>query len=85
MTVREMKKRLIGRKIVGFEANAFRDGRSPKTTHSVMGAGEDNIVGGDWTYDPVLILDDGSRVRFITHETETGDYGIDPVIHGGPP
>lgn len=27
MTVREMKKRLIGRRIVGFEAGAFRDGR----------------------------------------------------------
>ena len=32
MTVREMKKRLLGRRIVGFEANAFRDGElSPAT------------------------------------------------------
>jgi hypothetical protein len=31
-------------------------------------------------YDPELILDNGTHVRFVVHETDVGEYGIDPVI-----
>jgi hypothetical protein len=29
-----------------------------------------------WCTDPVLILDNGRRVYFVTQETVTGDYGV---------
>lgn len=31
---------------------------------------------GGTAYDPVLVLDDGSRVSFDAQPTEDGDYGI---------
>lgn len=81
MTVKEMRKRLVGRTIVGFKANAFRDGEIPADKiqyDGVWEAGRPN--GGNITYNPVLILDDGTEVRFETHETQLGCYGIDPRI-----
>ena len=29
----------------------------------------------EWYYDPVLTLDNGKRIWFITQETEIGEYG----------
>lgn len=52
---------LIGKTIVGFEANAIR------------GNGAD----GGSTHDPVIYLDDGSFLRFQTQETiDGGGYGV---------
>jgi len=53
-------KTLIGRKIVGVELNPFSDGRTPRSI----------------AHSPVLVLDDGRRLYFITTETEIGEYGI---------
>lgn len=50
---------LIGRKIVGFDANPFDDGRGSKA------------------HDPHIWLDDGSRLRFVVEELDSGgDYGV---------
>lgn len=81
-----MKKRLIGRRIVGFEAGAFRDGELSPKQHQRHGRHERGPYepppsGGRITYNPVLILDDGTRVSFDTHETEIGEYGIDLAFY----
>ena len=52
---------LVGRKIVKVKMNGFKTGR----------------FDGDTSTDPLIVLDDGSRLMFITAETETGDYGVD--------
>ncbi|HEV3059609.1 MAG TPA: hypothetical protein VGY48_15270 [Vicinamibacterales bacterium] len=81
MTVKEMKKRLVGRRIVAIEARAFRDGDIPASKIKYDGLWEaTRPTGGAITYDPVFILDDGTRLSFRVHETEIGEYGIDPVI-----
>ncbi len=79
MTVREMRARLVGRRIVGFEARAFRDGRRTQAPRD-RSDWEPPPNGGGFTYDPVLILDDGTRLAFNVHETEGSEYGIDPII-----
>lgn len=86
MTVREMKKRLIGRRIVGFEAGAFRDGDllTGQQKYDTGLWGQNRPNGGRITYNPVFILDDGTRVSFNVHETQVGEYGVDPKFHGGP-
>jgi len=76
MTVKEMKKRLVGRRIIAFEANAFREG----TDAGSFLEDRPSKGSGRVTYDPVFILDDGTRLSFRVHETEIGEYGIDPVI-----
>jgi hypothetical protein len=38
---------------------------------------------GGITYQPVLVLDNGAKLHFVVHETDGGDYGIDPQIEGG--
>lgn len=58
--------RLKGRKIVRAEVDMF----------DPMRAGEPRARAHDWC----LVLDDGTRVRFLTEETETGDYGVDLVL-----
>ena len=85
-SVKEMRKRLVGRTIVGFEARAFRDGRRKDLGKWVdRGPFAEAPPGGAITYDPVLILDDGTRVSFRVHETEIGEYGIDPCIEKSKP
>lgn len=54
---------LEGRRIVGFEANRFPDGR------------------GGTAHRPVIVLDNGARLTFVTEETEIGDYGVACVYH----
>jgi hypothetical protein len=56
-------RQLIGRTIVGFEPNPF-DGRAH--------AHEEKRL----AHDPVIKLDDGSDLLFITEETESGAYGV---------
>lgn len=36
---------------------------------------------GGTAHDPVIVLDDGSFLTFITEETETGDYGVFILRH----
>jgi hypothetical protein len=79
MTVAEFRKRIVGRHIVGYEANAFRDGRR-RGNWSKSEPFEPPPEGGAITYDPVFILDDGSRIKFHVHETEGSEYGIDPIL-----
>ncbi len=81
MTVREMRSLLVGRTIIGFKARAFRDGR-PKDSGRWIDRGPFGVPpnGGTVTYDPVLVLDDGTCLSFVVHETEVGAYGIDPFI-----
>ena len=57
---------LVGRTIVRVELNPFSDERAG-------GAGV--------AYDPSLILDDGTLVRFVVQETEVGEYGAVPRVH----
>lgn len=33
-----------------------------------------------WVYDPTITLSDGTFIRFVVQETETSDYGIEPII-----
>lgn len=34
---------------------------------------------GGVAHDPVFVLDNGARVRFLTQETEVGEYGVEPL------
>jgi hypothetical protein len=53
---------LVGRKIVAVELNRFDSGHKGSRR---------------WTFDPVFVLDDGSRITFNVDETDYGcDYGI---------
>jgi len=56
--------RLVGRTIVRVEPNAFLTDNAGSNARN------------GWTCDPVLVLDDGSRVFFVVDETETGEYGL---------
>lgn len=31
---------------------------------------------GGIAHDPVILLDDGSRLRFVVEETDVGEYGV---------
>ncbi len=61
-------KALEGRTIVKVKPNAFQTGRTK----------------GDWTCDPVLILDDGTAWLIVVDETEVGEYGV-RAIRSHPP
>lgn len=61
-------KKLIGRTIVGVEPHCFLTDNAGTNARN------------GWTSDPTLMLDDGTRVRFIVDETETGEYGLSPSI-----
>lgn len=63
--VSELKKTIVGRRIVKAEAHAFLDGRGR------------NSYAHQWK----LTLDDGTRLAFITQETEGADYGVLIVAH----
>jgi len=53
---------LVGRRIVGVELRPFDSGHKGSRR---------------WTFAPVFILDDGSRVAFSVDETDHGsEYGI---------
>ena len=58
-TAREIRRALIGRKIVGVKLRPFPTGRGP----------------GDRATDPIIILNDGTWIGFSTQETEVGEYG----------
>jgi hypothetical protein len=32
-------------------------------------------------FDPLFIFTDGSSMRVVTQETETGEYGVEPVYY----
>ena len=34
---------------------------------------------GGWAYDPTVYFDDGSVLRFVVAETDSGAYGVDLV------
>ena len=54
-----------------------------KTVASVdMRPGDDGR--GGTAHDPVITFTDGSRIRFVTEETETGEYGVDIAYHKPP-
>lgn len=36
---------------------------------------------GGTAHDPVITLDDGSRLTFIVEETDTGEYGVFVSLH----
>jgi len=40
----------------------------------------DDLRGGT-AHNPVFVLDNGARLRFLTEETDTGDYGTEIVYH----
>jgi hypothetical protein len=44
-----------------------------------------NKKGVVWATDPIIELDDGTTVSFLTQETETGEYGIELCINNQPP
>lgn len=56
------KRDLIGRTIVDVEWRAFRARPQDKSDRKMA-------------HDPVLILDNGARVHFMTEETDVGEYG----------
>jgi len=59
---------LVGKRIVGVELR-FDSGHKGSRR---------------WTFDPVFILDDGSRVAFSVDETDHGsEYGISIIRAGG--
>jgi len=57
------KRELIGRKIVDFDPRPFD--ADPRIKRNKRTA-----------HDPIITLDDGSRLYFVTEETEVGDYGV---------
>lgn len=65
MTSKEATARLKGRRIVKVEMNAFRDGRRGRNSYA---------------HDPIIYLDDGTQIGFVTEETEVGVYGVDLII-----
>lgn len=57
---------IIGRKIVAVDMNPFEAApETPSANRTV--------------FDPVFTLDNGARVKFLTTETEVGEYGIDVI------
>lgn len=64
MTSKEICKRLLGRRIVKVYPRSFRTGNSRS----------------DYSYKPIIELDDGTQVRFVVAETQIGTYGIDLVF-----
>ena len=51
---------IVGKKIVGFNPGLFPDGQGA----------------GAMAHDPVIFLDDGSRLHFLAEETQVGEYGV---------
>lgn len=51
---------IIGRRIVGVEMNPF----PARDLNNTM------------AHDPVITLDNGAKLRFMTEETQTDDYGV---------
>lgn len=70
--LRRIYARLGGRTIVGVEPHLSR------ADNAGVSARE------DWTSDPTFRLEDGSTLSFIVDETETGEYGIRPVLANRP-
>ena len=58
---------VVGKRIVSMRLNRFNTGRS-------TGRG-----GKAWSFDPVIELEDGSKITFSVDETEVGSYGITPT------
>ncbi len=61
---KNIRKNVIGKKIVKLRLNRFST----------------RVAGNPYSYDPVFVLEDGTRIAFVVAETETGEYGIEPVI-----
>lgn len=62
------KRDIVGRKIVAVDWRPFETGRTER----------------EKTTDPVLVLDNGTRLTFVVMETEVGEYGIEIVVHKAP-
>lgn len=60
---------LIGRTIVAVEMNAYRARESP--------------VDRTLAHQPVITLDNGARLLFITDETDFGEYGT-TIVYAKP-
>ena len=58
---------IIGKRIVAVCLNRFSTGRK-------TGKG-----GTAWSFDPVLVLDDGTQVGVTVEETDVGRYGVSLV------
>ncbi len=65
---------IVGRRIVGFRSNPQGEARS-------RGAPDGAHIPGDREHyhDPVIVLDDGSELRFHVEETDWGVYGVTVV------
>jgi hypothetical protein len=61
---------LVGRTIVAVDLRPF----------SAEIAGEPGVM----AHDPILTLDNGARITFLTEETECGSYGVKPLYHPKP-
>lgn len=57
---RVSKRQLVGRRIVDFDPQPFYAGKA-----------RDFMA-----HDPVITLDDGSKLTFTVEETDAGEYGI---------
>lgn len=61
---KQIRKHVTGKKIAQIRLNRFSTGVKDKP----------------FTFDPVIILEDDTRIFFVVNETEGGEYGIEPVI-----
>jgi len=67
--MRARKHNLVGRRIVDVEWHRFA--RSPEISPKLDGT------------QPVLVLDNGTRVWFVVQESEVGEYGVALCITKG--
>lgn len=71
------KRDLIGRRIVAVDFRRFHC--EAKSCTCASGPGRSS-----WHSDPVLTLDNGRRLFFVTDETEVGEYGTNICISERP-
>lgn len=56
----------------------FQDLRGRKVKRALLNPHSDGR--GGVAYDPAIVFEDGTLVRFVVQETDTGEYGIEPVV-----
>jgi hypothetical protein len=66
MTAAEINRRLRGRRIVKVRVRRFNANINKK--------------GVVWATDPIIELDDGTLISFLTQETEVGEYGVELIL-----
>ena len=76
MTDQQLIRALKGRRIVDVKLRKFRTGVKYQSRQ-------------EWTYNPLIILDNGAKLCFGVDETDVGSYGIAPILmnhdHTKPP